>query len=197
MWLLRDKFIQAIFFLSSCIKQIPFWHKVQNHKYKTVPSIVIQSCLYMRQERIMPVHYIPAVMHETYIWLSFRGGRVHYNDVIMCAMASQITSHTIVYSTVSSDSDQIKHQSSASLAIVLGIHRWPVNSPHKLPVRRKIFPFDDIIMLLLLHSIYMVEWLWQSDTHILAHSKRETIKLVSYLRPNRVLTNEIRWYISP
>ena len=40
-----------------------------------------------------------------------------------------------------------KHQRSASLAFVRGIHRWPVNSPHKWPVTRKMFPFDDVIML--------------------------------------------------
>ena len=39
-----------------------------------------------------------------------------------------------------------KHQSSASLALVRGIHRWPVYSPHKGPVTRKMFPFDDVIM---------------------------------------------------
>ena len=55
----------------------------------------------------------------------------HYSDVIMGAMAFQITSLTIVYSTVYSSADQRKHQSSASLAFVLGIHRWPVNSLHK------------------------------------------------------------------
>ena len=64
----------------------------------------------------------------------------------MGAMASQITSLTIVYSTVYSGADQRKHQSSASLAFVRGIHRWPVNSPHKWPVTRKRFPFDDVIM---------------------------------------------------
>ena len=48
----------------------------------------------------------------------------HYNDVIMGAIASQITSLTIVYSIVYSDADQRKHQSSASLAFVRGIHRW-------------------------------------------------------------------------
>ena len=64
----------------------------------------------------------------------------------MEAVASQITSLTIVYSTVYSDSDQRKHQSSASLAFVRGIHRGPVNSPHKWPVTRKMFPFDDVIM---------------------------------------------------
>ena len=70
----------------------------------------------------------------------------HYHDVIMGAIASQINSLTIVYPIVYSDADQRKHQSSASLAFVRGIHRWPVNSPHKWPVTRKMFPFDDVIM---------------------------------------------------
>ena len=64
----------------------------------------------------------------------------------MNTMASQITSRTIVYSTVYSGADQRKHQSSASLAFVRVIHRGPVNSPHKRPVTRKMFPFDDVIM---------------------------------------------------
>ena len=63
----------------------------------------------------------------------------HYNDVIMSLTASQITSLMIVYSTVYSDTDQRKHQSSASLAFVRWIHRGPVNSPHKGPVTWKIF----------------------------------------------------------
>ena len=70
----------------------------------------------------------------------------HCCDVIMGAMASQITSLTIVYSTVHSGPDQRKHQSSASLAFVRAIHRLPVNSTHKWPVTRKMFPFDDAIM---------------------------------------------------
>ena len=70
----------------------------------------------------------------------------HYGDVIMGAIASQIASLTIVYSTVYSDADQRKHQSSASLAFVRVIHRGPVNSPHKWPVTQKMFPFDDVIM---------------------------------------------------
>ena len=67
----------------------------------------------------------------------------------MGAIASQITSLTIVYSTVYSGADQRKHQSSASLAFVRGICRGLVNSLHKWPVTRKMFPFDDIIMKLL------------------------------------------------
>ena len=65
----------------------------------------------------------------------------------MIAMASQITSASIVYSTVCSDADQRKHQSSALLAFVRGTHRWPVNFQHKGPVMRKMFVFDDVIML--------------------------------------------------
>ena len=70
----------------------------------------------------------------------------HYNDVMRGTIASQITSIAIVYSTVYSDADQRKHQSSASLAFMRGIHRGAVNSPHKWPVTRKMFPFDDVIM---------------------------------------------------
>ena len=65
----------------------------------------------------------------------------------MDTMAYQITSLTIFYSTVYSGPDQRKHQSSASLAFVRGFQRRPVNSPHKGPVTRKMFPFDDVIML--------------------------------------------------
>ena len=70
----------------------------------------------------------------------------HYSDVTMSAMASQIISLRIVYSAVYSGADQRKQRSFASLAFVWGIHRGPVNSPHKWPVTRKMFPFDDIIM---------------------------------------------------
>ena len=70
----------------------------------------------------------------------------HYTDVTMSPMASQITNLGIVYSTVYSDADERKHQSSASLAFVRRIHRGQVNSPHKRPVTRKMFPIDDVIM---------------------------------------------------
>ena len=64
----------------------------------------------------------------------------------MDAIGSQITSFASVYSAVSLGADQTKHQSSTSLAFVWGIHRRPVNSPHKGPVTRKMFAFDDVIM---------------------------------------------------
>ena len=81
-------------------------------------------------------------MHEAYVVCLKL-----YDDVIMGTIASQITSLTSVYSTVYSGADQSKHQSTASLAFVWGIHRGPVNSPHKWPVMRKMFPFDDVIMM--------------------------------------------------
>ena len=70
----------------------------------------------------------------------------HYNEVIMGAIASQITSLTIVNSTVYSGADQRKHESSVSLTFVWGIHQGPMNSQHKWPVTRKMFPSDDVIM---------------------------------------------------
>ena len=72
--------------------------------------------------------------------------RLHCNYVIMNAMASQITSFTIVYPSVYLGTDQRKHQSSASLAFVREFtgDRW---FPHKRQVKRKIFPFGDVIML--------------------------------------------------
>ena len=63
----------------------------------------------------------------------------------MGAIASQVNSLTIVYSMVYSGADQRKHKSSASLAFVRGIHRWPANSPQKWTVTRKMSPFDDVI----------------------------------------------------
>ena len=74
-----------------------------------------------------------------------RGWNIH-SDVIMSPRVSQITGVSMVCSTVCSGADHRKHQSSPSLAFMRGIHRWPVNSPHKVPVARKMFSFDDVIM---------------------------------------------------
>ena len=88
----------------------------------------------------------------------------------MGAMASKITSPTIVQSTVYSGADQRKHQSSASLALVRGIHRWPENSPHKGPVTRKMFPLDDGMMVIScrpsLHPRECVGSSWRLDVNI-------------------------------
>ena len=84
--------------------------------------------------------------HPRFMLMNCEWSVIHYGDVIMSKMASLITSLTSVYSTVHSCADHREHQSSASLAFVRGIHQRPVNSPHKWPVTRKMFPFDDVIM---------------------------------------------------
>ena len=85
-----------------------------------------------------------------------------YSDATMGAMASQITSLTIVYSTVYSGADQRKYQRSASLAFVLRIHWWPVNFPHKGPVTPKMFTF-----------YYVIMWyIWQGQTKATSESGR-------------------------
>ena len=105
-------------------------------------SIMMQEQIACIKKR--DIKGIESVMTQPSVVCSMHA--IHYNDVIMSAMASQISSLTIVYSTVYSGADQRKHQSSASLAFVRRIHRWPVNSPHKGPVTQKMIPFDDVIM---------------------------------------------------
>ena len=88
----------------------------------------------------------------TFVWtavvgtVQFHNLTTRYGDVIMSTMAYKITGVSIVCSTVCSDADQRKCQSSAPLALVSGIHRWPVDSAHKGPVTRIMSPFDDVIM---------------------------------------------------
>ena len=72
----------------------------------------------------------------------------------MSVIASQITCISIVCLTVCSGADQRKHISSTSLPFVRGIHRWPVDSPHKRLVTRKMLPPDDVIMFQFHFRIY-------------------------------------------
>ena len=116
-------------------------------------------------------------------------GKYNYNDVIMGALASQITSLTIVYSGGYSGPDQRKHQSSASLAFVRGIHRRPVNSPRKGPVTRKICPFYDVIMMVNEPSESTYSWWYRnnkakhnSTVHILCEIY--TAKPLVYVAPH-------------
>ena len=55
-----------------------------------------------------------------------------------------------------------KTSSAASMAFVPGIHRWPLNSPHKWPVTRKMFPFDDVIMVMRIIqlSTWVLNFVW-------------------------------------
>ena len=85
----------------------------------------------------------------------------HYDDVIVTTMASQITSLTVVYATVYSDADQRKHQSSASLASVWGIHRdrWIPRTNGQL--RGKCFHLMTSSWNLVLTALFSPYW-WRS-----------------------------------
>ena len=83
----------------------------------------------------------------------------------MSAMTSQITSLMIVYPTIYSGANQRKHQSSASLAFVRGIHRSPMNSQHKGPVTWKMFPFDDVIIYRWTMGVHFVSILGTNDCY--------------------------------
>ena len=145
--LLTNK-VQALFHVVYGIRPCLTGFRLNSHS----PPILFKNMLGIDRMGYDLMLSVTSPCHkETFVWRS--GDWLpplipYYNDVIMGAMASQITSLTVVYSIVYSAADQRKHQSSASLAFVRGIHRWPVNSPHKAPVTRRMFPFDDVIMAL-------------------------------------------------
>ena len=91
----------------------------------------------------------------------------------MGSMGSKITSRTIVYSAVYSGADQRKHHSSVSLAFVRGINRGPVNSLHKGPVTRKMFPFDDVIMSINTMAVDALTCAQRFISHDVALTKQE------------------------
>ena len=97
--------------------------------------------------------------------------REHYSNDIMGAMASQIIKFTVVYTTIYSGADQRKHQSSASLAFMWRIHRWPMSSPHKGPVIQKIimkYDNDIIACLIKLNTNQLDQSMMQQNyTHLL------------------------------
>ena len=124
----------------------------------------------------------------------------HYSAVIMGTMASQITSLTIVYSTV--NSAPIKENIKAphhwpSWGEFTG---WPVNSPHKGPVTRKMLPFHDVIMKLVwdgCHSTALVKkstlaeliaWCSQTTSHYLSQCWPRSMSSYGATRPQCVNT---------
>ena len=67
----------------------------------------------------------------------------------MSAVASEITGVLIVYSAVCTGADKKKSKR---------IHRWLVHSPHKVPVKRKKFPFHDFIMAIIRNDLGYLPW---------------------------------------
>ena len=93
----------------------------------------------------------------------------------MSMMVSQITSLRIVYSIFYLSTDKKKHQSSALLAFVRGIHQRLVNSLHKGLIMRKMFPFDDIIM----NEILCAALNWVLTTWLFSLNKTPSVISVS------------------
>ena len=120
--------------MSLFIDWLPLWHRSANEETVS-PGCSVGGGIVFIHYTITPLNLFPPML------------LYHCENVIRGAMASQITSPAIVYSTVYTGTHQRKHQSPASLAFLWGIHRWPVNSPYNGPVTRKMFPFDDVIML--------------------------------------------------
>ena len=156
-WLNRDtidlgiipmRFLIKMQYVMKChiSKLVQYWHGslFVSAKYTESLSISTLKGYYNRvSHRLPPFQYLIHWLHIIVQSIDdhrrpCQNSARYYSDVIMSTMASQITSVSIVYSIVCSGEDQRKHQRSASLAFVRGIHRWPVT--------RKTFPFDDVIM---------------------------------------------------
>ena len=102
------------------------------YSYESLPISFSVALLALVQSYVCPstsevtlidmgkIEWYKTTMKPNTAWIM---GIIHYSDIIMSAMAYKITSLAVVYSTVYSDADQRKHQSSASLAFVWGIHR--------------------------------------------------------------------------
>ena len=92
------------------------WHLIVTTGYVIVTSLQFTAITAVDQVR-------QASSSHKYFRKPLERSQDHYGDVIMTKITSQITSLTVVYSIGYSDADQRKHQSSASLAFVWGIHR--------------------------------------------------------------------------
>ena len=130
------------------LRSLRFWHLHQtgNKRNKQGHAIIVMSIRFPLLSFYCRICSVD--MKETFCLCSINKYtmrlqiiRLHYSDVIMGTMASQITSLTIVFSTVYSGADQRKHQSS-------GVGNSPVTGafPHKWSVTQKMFPFDDVII---------------------------------------------------
>ena len=120
--------------LSRNIKNTPFWKIICISSWAQGDNFIINHNPHLHVYTYTCSYYVSKKV--------FR----HYGDVMMGAMASQITSLTIVYSTVYSGADQIKHQSSASLTFVSGNPPVTGGFPSQRASNAEMFPFDDVIM---------------------------------------------------
>ena len=160
--------ILAAFYISK-YHEHHFWHNnCWDHEFSPSVLTLIERLINVKRSGKPDISIPAAVTASSKYWINGRNALFRtdvrsanictavfgsrYSDVIMRAMASQITDVSIVDSTVCWGADQIKQQRFASLAFVRGIHRWPVNFPHKGPVTGKMFPFDTVIMVKLFNA---------------------------------------------
>ena len=115
-----------------------------NLSYSSHHHIVIDKSF------LLELPYVPTITHKVRLVLLD-----HYSDVIINAMAKSSASR-LCCSTVCSGADQRKYQSSVPLAFMRGVPWWPEDSPHKGPITRKMFPFDDVIMYRSVLPIYFM-----------------------------------------
>ena len=120
----------------------------------------------------------------------------YYSDDIMSMMASQITGVLIVCSTVCSSADQRKRQSSMSLAFVWGIHRCLMDSLHKGPVTRKMFPFHDVIMHINGYGQTAATPLLTAVTPLLTHWSYCSLVLIHWYHSYQSLQDGQSWHPS-
>ena len=106
--------------------------------------LALRSIQLMTGEPRPPVQRAPVTWREWGLW-SMAQWQIPYNEITMGVMALKSPASRL-FAQPFIEAQSKKHQSSASLAFGRGIHRWPVNSPNKWPVMRKMFPFDDVIM---------------------------------------------------
>ena len=87
---------------------------------------------------------------------AFKKG-VHLTHVftkLMSSITSQFTGKSTVCSTICLGEHGGKHQSPRYWPCASGIHQWPMGSPHKGPVTRKAFPYDDVLRRDLCFTLY-------------------------------------------
>ena len=121
----------------------------------------------------------------------------HYSDIITNLKASQIPGVSIVYSAICSGADQRKEPSSASLAFVRRIHRWPVNVPHKGSVTQKMCPFDDVNMQYGLHMEITLALIYMmisqvSDNNLI---NKVTVRIAFTITIGNVTHDDIHFFV--
>ena len=132
---------------------------------KTIGPKVSDRCLIEVDQRVLGPFSISSPILSQVTWQVTWpgiGSHVHHNDVIMTTMSSQITSLTVVCSTVYLDADQRKHQSSASLAFVWGIHRDRWIPRTKGQLRGKCFHLMTSSWTCVVFCLCFLKWLHRS-----------------------------------